>query len=69
MLKVRVVNSKESIMSSSMRDSKESLKCISSLTLELMVMVEFKAFDNNQCLANWFKTQVKTIRFKQSTIV
>jgi hypothetical protein len=59
MLKVRVANSKESLVSSSMRDSKEGLKCISSLSLELMVTVEFKAFDNIQCLTDWFKTQVK----------
>jgi hypothetical protein len=52
-----------------MKDSKEGVKCISSVALELMVMVEFKAFDNNQCLVDWFKTQVKTIRLEQSTIV
>jgi hypothetical protein len=32
-------------------------------------MVKFKAFNNNQCLANWFKTQPETTRFEQSTIV
>jgi hypothetical protein len=69
MLKGRVANSKESLVSSSTRDSKEGLKCISSLVLELMVMVEFKAFDNNQCLVDWFKTQIKTIRLEQSTII
>jgi hypothetical protein len=40
-------------MSSSMRDLKEGFKCISSLALELMVMVEIKAFDNYQCLVDW----------------
>jgi hypothetical protein len=64
MLEVRVANFKESLISSSMRDSKEGFKCISFLALELMVMVEFWAFDNKQCLANWFRTQVKTIGLK-----
>jgi hypothetical protein len=68
MLKVRVSNSKDCLVSSSMEDSK-GLKCISSLALELMVMVEFRAFDNNQCSIDWFKTQVKTIRLEQSTLV
>jgi hypothetical protein len=52
MLKVRVIHYKESPMSSSMKDSKEGLKCISSLALELMVMAKFKAFNNNQCIVN-----------------
>jgi len=38
MLDTKVVNFKESPMSSSMRDSKEGFKCISSLALKLMVM-------------------------------
>jgi hypothetical protein len=42
-----------------MKDSKEGFKCISSLALKLMVMVEFWAFDNNQCPIDWFKTQAK----------
>jgi hypothetical protein len=57
MLKVRVTNSKDCLVSSSMKGSKEGLKCISSLALEFMVMVEFRAFDNNQCLIDWFKTK------------
>ncbi len=56
-------------MSSSMKDSKEGLKCISSLALDNMVMEKFRAYDNNQCLANWFKTQVESIGLKKSTIV
>jgi hypothetical protein len=68
-LETRVVNSKESPMSSSMKDSKEGLKCISSLALDNMVMEKFRAYDNNQCLANWFKTQVESIGLKKSTIV
>jgi hypothetical protein len=56
-------------MSSSMKGSKEGLKSISSLALEFMAMVEFRAFDNNQCLIDWFKTQVKTIGLEQSTLV
>jgi len=52
MLKVKIVNSKESSMSSSMKDSKEGHKYISSLALELMVMAKFKAFNNNQCLVD-----------------
>jgi hypothetical protein len=55
-------------MSSSIKDSK-GLKCISSLALNNMVMEKFKAFNNNQCLANWFKTQVDSIGLKKSTIV
>jgi hypothetical protein len=51
-------------VSSSMRNSKESFKCISSLALEFMVMVEFRAFDNNQCPIGWFKMQVETTRLK-----
>jgi hypothetical protein len=69
MLEAKVANSKESLMSSFMKDSKEGLKCISSLVLKLIVMVEFKAFDNNQCPTDWFKMQIKTIGLKQSTIV
>jgi hypothetical protein len=52
-----------------MKDSKKGFKCISSLALELMVMAKFKAFHNNQCPVDWFKTQVETTRLKQSTIV
>jgi hypothetical protein len=44
-LKAIVANFKESLMPSSMRDSK-GLKCISSLALKLIVMVEFKTSDN-----------------------
>jgi hypothetical protein len=69
MLKARVVNFKDGLLSSSMRDSKKGFKWISSLALELMVMAKFKAFDNNQCLENWLKMQTKTTRLKQSTIV
>jgi len=50
MLKAIVANFKESLVSSSMKDSKEGFKCISSLDLELMLMEKFKAFNNNQCL-------------------
>jgi hypothetical protein len=50
MLEARVANFKESPMSSFMKDSKERLKCISSMDLELMVMAKFKASNNNQCL-------------------
>jgi hypothetical protein len=45
-LKAIVANFKESLMPSSMKDSKEGLKCISSLALKLIVMVEFKTSDN-----------------------
>jgi hypothetical protein len=51
------------------KDSNEDLKYISSLALELMVMVEFKASTNNQCPTNWFKLQTEIIGLKQSTIV
>jgi hypothetical protein len=64
MLETRVVNPKNTPMSSSMRDSKKCLKCIVSLALEFMVMVEFKASNNNQCPTSWFKTQVETIKLK-----
>jgi hypothetical protein len=47
MLKAKVVNFKKTLVSSSMRDSKGGFKCTSSLALEFMVMVEFRAFDNN----------------------
>jgi hypothetical protein len=47
MLKARVANFKENLMSSSMKHSKKGFKCIPSLALELMVMAKFKAFDNN----------------------
>jgi hypothetical protein len=33
------------------------------------MMVEFRAFDNNQCPMDWFKMQIETIGLKQSTIV
>jgi len=56
MLETKVVNFKESQVSSSTRNSK-GLKCISSLALELMVMAIFKPFDNNQCPIDGFKTQ------------
>jgi hypothetical protein len=59
MLKAIVANSIESFMSSSMRDSKEGFKCISSLALKLIVMAEFRASNNNQCLAYWFQMQAK----------
>jgi hypothetical protein len=68
-LEIKVANSKESPMSSSMKDSKEGLKCISSLVLDNMVMAKFKASNNNQCLANWFKMQVESTWLKKSTIV
>jgi hypothetical protein len=64
MLEARIVNSKKTPVSSSMRDSKKCFKCISSLALEVMVMVEFRAFDNKQCPIGWFKTQVETTRLK-----
>jgi hypothetical protein len=41
MLEAKVVNFKKSPILSSMKDSKEGLKCISSLALELIVIVEF----------------------------
>jgi hypothetical protein len=47
---VIITNSKESLVSSSMKDSKEGFKCISSLALKLIVMAEFKGYDNNRCL-------------------
>jgi len=47
MLEAKVVDFKNNLLSSSMRDSKKGFKCISSLALELMVMEKFKAFDNN----------------------
>ncbi len=47
MLEAKVVNFKNNLLSSSMKDSKKGLKCISSLALEFMVMEKFKAFDNN----------------------
>jgi hypothetical protein len=49
MLEVRVVNFCDNPMLSSMRDSKEGLKFISSLALELTLMVNFREFNNNQC--------------------
>jgi hypothetical protein len=52
MLETKVTNCKKIPMSSSMKDSKKGLKCISSLVLKLMVMVEFKASDYNQCLVD-----------------
>jgi hypothetical protein len=48
-LEIKVANSKKSPMSSSMKDLKEGLKCISSLVLDNMVMAKFKASNNNQC--------------------
>ncbi len=69
MLEAKIVNFKDNLLSSSMKDSKKGFKCISSLALELMVMAKFKAFHNNQCPVDWFKTQVETTRLKQSTIV
>jgi hypothetical protein len=51
-------------MSSSMRASKEGLKCISSLALKLMVITKFKASNNNQCPIDWFKIQIETMGFK-----
>jgi hypothetical protein len=57
MLEARIVYSKESPMLSSLKDSKEGLKCISSLVLKLMVMAKFKASNNNQSAIDWFKTQ------------
>jgi hypothetical protein len=69
MLEAIVANLKKSLVSSSTRNSKEGFKCISSLALKLSVMAEFKASDNNQCLAYWFKMQAKTIGLKQTTIV
>jgi hypothetical protein len=68
MLEAKVAKCEKSPMSSFMKDSKEGLKCISSLVLKLMVMVEFKASDYNQCLTDWFKMQIKIIGLKQSTI-
>jgi hypothetical protein len=56
-------------LSSSMKDSKKGFKCISSFALELMVMENFKTFDNNQCPIDWFKTQVETTQLKQSIII
>jgi hypothetical protein len=56
-------------MSSSTRFSKESLKCISTQDLKLMLITKFKASNNNQCPTTWFKMQTKIIRLKQSTIV
>jgi hypothetical protein len=41
MLEARVANFSKSPISSSMKDSNKGFKCISSLALELMVMVEF----------------------------
>jgi hypothetical protein len=38
MLDTKVINFKESPMSSSIRDSKEGFKCISSLALKLTMM-------------------------------
>jgi hypothetical protein len=69
MLEAKVVNFKESPMSSSMQVSKDGFKCISSLDLKLMVITKFKAFNNNQCPTNWSKMQAKIIRLKQSTIL
>jgi hypothetical protein len=68
-LKARIVNFKDSLLLSSMKDSKKGFKHILSLILELMVMAKFMAFDNNQCPIDWFKMQAKTTRLKQSTIV
>jgi hypothetical protein len=61
MLEARVANSKKSPMLSSMRDSKEGLKCISSLALKLMVMAKFKASNNNQSTIDWFKTSINNM--------
>jgi hypothetical protein len=64
MLEGRVGNFNDSPILSSMRDSKEGLKFISSLALKLMLMVEFRACNNNQCPIDWFKMQVETTCFK-----
>ncbi len=59
MLEAIVANCKKSLLSSSMRDSKEGFKCISSFALKLIVMVEFRASDNNQCLAYWIPQHIQ----------
>jgi hypothetical protein len=69
MLEARIVDFQHNLLSSSMKDSKKGFKCNSSLALELKVMEKFKAFDNIECLVDWFKTQIETTRLKQSTIV
>jgi hypothetical protein len=56
-------------MSSSMRVSKEGLKCISTQDLKLMVIIESKASNDNQCPTTWFQMQTEIIGLKHSTIV
>jgi len=48
MLEARLVNSEKIPKSSSIRNSKEGLTLTSSLDLELIMIVEFKASNNNQ---------------------
>jgi hypothetical protein len=54
---------------SSIRDSKEGLTLTSSLALELIVIVKFKASNNNQRPIDWFSTHALTTWLKESTIV
>jgi hypothetical protein len=60
---------KEILEPSSIRDSQKGLTLISSLALELIVIVKFKASDNSQQPIDWFSTHAPTTWLKESTIV
>jgi hypothetical protein len=67
MLEARFANSKEIPESSSIKDSKEGFALTSSLALEFIVIVEFKALDNRAQIIHYCLTNEPSIKRKNPT--